>query len=146
MIIERGSKERYNDALELVRNFHREALSEYALKIDNEALIKFFDKCVEQSFLLIDKVTNKCQGIIAGQEITNPVSGEKIFQETIWYVNESFRHYGVFLFNQAQEILKQEGYNAIIMVCLANAKALKLFKLYERMGFVPLEYHFVRRL
>ena len=144
MIIERGSKERYNEALELVRAFHKEALSEYALKIDEDNLIKFFDKCVAQSFLLI--IDNKCEGLIAGQEITNPVSGEKVFQETMWFVNEPFRKYGIFLFNKAQEILKQEGYAAIVMVCLANSKTEKLFKLYERMGFVPMEHHFIRRL
>jgi hypothetical protein len=144
MIIERGSKERYQEALDLIKSFHKEALSEYALKIDEDALISFFDKCVTQSFLLI--IDNKCEGLIAGQEITNPVSGERVFQETIWYVNEPFRKYGVYLFNKAQEILKLEGYAAIIMVCLANSKTDKLFKLYERMGFVPMEHHFIRRL
>ena len=144
MIIERGSKERYQETLDLIRSFHKEALSEYALKIDEDNLIKFFDKCVAQSFLLI--IDNKCVGLIAGQEVINPVSGERVFQETIWYINEQFRKYGVFLFNKAQEILKQEGYAAIVMVCLANSKTEKLFKLYERMGFVPLEHHFIRRL
>ncbi len=144
MIIERGSKERYAEALALVKAFHKEALSEYALKIDEDALIKFFDLCVAQSFLLI--IDNKCEGLIAGQEMKNPVSGERIFQETIWYISEPFRKYGVYLFNQAQEILKQEGYAAIVMVCLANSKTEKLFKLYERMGFVPMEHHFIRRL
>jgi hypothetical protein len=144
MIIERGNKERYQEALELVKAFHKEALSEYAFKIDEDALIKFFDLCVAQSFLLI--IDNKCEGLLAGQEIKNPVSGERTFQETMWYVNEPFRKYGIFLFNKAQEILKQEGYAAIVMVCLANSKTEKLFKLYERMGFVPMEHHFIRRL
>jgi len=146
MRIERGSKERYNDALDLVRSFHREALSDYAVKIDEKNLLEFFDKCVNQSFLLIDEKTNKCEGLIAGQEVKNPVSGEKFFQESIWYVNEPFRSYGVGLFHKAQELLREEGYKAIIMVCLANSKTEKLIKLYERMGFVPMEYHFIRRL
>ncbi len=144
MIVERGTKEFYGEALELVRAFHKEALSEYALKIDEENLLKFFDKCVEQSFFLL--INGKCEGVIAGQEITNPVSGEKTFQEAIWYVNEPYRKYGVHLFYKAQEILKADGFTAIIMVCLANSKTDKLIKLYERMGFVPMEYHFIRRL
>jgi GNAT superfamily N-acetyltransferase len=144
MIIERGSKERYAEALELVLAFHKEALSEYALKIDEDALISFFDKCVAQSFLLI--IDNKCEGLIAGQEITNPVSGEKVFQETMWFVNEPFRKYGIFLFNKAQEILKQEGYAAIVMVALANSKTDKLVKLYEKLGFIEMERHYIRRL
>ena len=146
MKIERGSKKRYIEALELVRNFHKEALSEYALKIDEDTLIKFFDKCVDQSFLLIDEATNKCEGLIAGIETINPVSGERVFQEAIWYVNGPYRRYGVYLFNKAQEILKQEGFAAIVMVCLANSKTDKLFKLYERLGFVPMETHWLRRL
>ena len=146
MKIERGSKKRYIEALELVRNFHKEALSEYALKIDEDTLIKFFDKCVDQSFLLIDEDSNKCEGLIAGIETINPVSGVRVFQEAIWYVNGPYRRYGVYLFNKAQEILKQEGFAVIVMVCLANSKTDKLFKLYERLGFVPMEHHFLRRL
>ncbi len=144
MIIERGSKYRYEEALELIRAFHKEALSEYALKIDEATLISFFDKCVAQSFLLI--IDNKCEGLIAGQEIKNPVSGERIFQETVWFINEPFRKYGVYLFNEAQEILKQDGYSAIIMVCLANSKTDKLVKLYEKLGFIEMERHYIRRL
>jgi GNAT superfamily N-acetyltransferase len=144
MIIERGSKERYTEALELVRAFHKEALSEYALKIDESALISFFDKCVAQSFLLI--IDNKCEGLIAGQEVISPVSGEKVFQESMWFVNEPFRKYGIFLFNKAQEILKQEGYAAIVMVALANSKTDKLVKLYEKLGFIEMERHYIRRL
>ncbi len=144
MIIERGTKERLTEILDLVRAFHKEALSEYALKIDEDTLIKFYDKCIGQTFLLI--IDNKCEGLIAGQETINPVSGERIFQETIWYISEPFRKYGVYLFNKAQEILKQEGYAAIIMVCLANSKTEKLFKLYERMGFIPMEHHFIKKL
>jgi hypothetical protein len=146
MRIERGSKERYNDALELVRAFHKEALVEYALTIDEKCLLDFFDKCVNQSFLLIDEVTNKCEGIIAGQQIRNPVSGHIVFQESIWYVNEAYRKHGVQLFFEAQKILKDEGYSAIIMVALANSKTDKLFRLYEKLGFVPMEHHFIRRL
>ena len=146
MKIERGSKERCADVIELVRNFHKEALSDYALKIDEDSLIKFFDKCVAQMFLLIDEKTDKCEGLIAGQEIINPVSGERTFQEIMWYVNEHYRKHGVYLFYKAQEILKQEGFAAIIMVCLANSKTEKLFKLYERLGFIPLEHHFIRKL
>lgn len=146
MIIQRGSKERYQEALELVRNFHKEALSEYALRIDESSLVSFFDKCVEQSFLLIDESTNKCEGLIAGQEIKNFISGERFFQETIWYVNEHYRKYGIKLFLEAQEILRQEGFSAIVMVALANSKTDKLFRLYERLGFVPIEHHFIRRL
>ena len=144
MIIERGTKEHCQEAIELVRNFHKEALSEYVLKIDEANLIKFFDKCVAQSFFLI--IDGKCEGIIAGQEIINPVSGEKIFQETIWYVNKPYRRDGVYLFYKAQEILKQEGYAAMVMICLANSKTEKLIRLYERMGFAPIEYHFIKRL
>jgi len=146
MIIERGTKERYPEVLDLIKSFHKEALSEYALKIDEATLIKFFDKCVAQSFLLIDEDTNSCEGLIAGQEIINSVSGERIFQEMIWYINEPFRKYGVYLFHKAQEILKQEGYAAIVMVCLANSKTDKLTQLYEKLGFIPMEQHWIRKL
>ena len=146
MIIKRGTKEHYPEVLDLIKSFHKEALSEYVLKIDEATLLKFFDKCMAQMFLLIDEDTNICEGLIAGQEIINPVSGERVFQETIWYVNEPFRKYGVYLFYKAQEILKQEGYTAIVMVCLANSKMDKLIRLYEKLGFVPMEQHWIRKL
>jgi len=146
MRIERGSKERYDDALELVYSFHKEALSEYALKINQDTLVKFFDKCVEQSFLLIDDATNKCIGLIAGIETTNQVSDERMFEEKIWYINQAYRSNGVYFFNKVQEMLKADGFDIMTMVCLANSKTEKLFKLYERLGFVPMEHHFMRRL
>jgi GNAT superfamily N-acetyltransferase len=144
MIIERGSEERYKEALEVIKNFYEESLHEYDTRLDEKKLIDSFDKYKYGSFLLI--INGKCEGILAGVGVTSPLNNDMIYQEMIWYVNKPYRKYGVYLLNKAQEILKQEGYKAIIMVCLYNSMTDKLIKLYEKMGFKMFESHFIRNL
>jgi GNAT superfamily N-acetyltransferase len=136
---------KYNDDIRrLVTEFYEEALKEYNTSYSPETI----DQCIEQyaSGMLLLVNNGKCEGILAGAEVQNPVTGEKVFQEVIWYVNKKFRHFGVTLLKKAEAILKERGYKGIIMACMHNSKTEKLFTFYRRMGFVPLETHFLRRL
>ena len=144
MIIEKGSEARYLEALGVVRNFFNEALKEYIPNLNEEFIVKNFDKYKDNAFLLI--IDDKCEGILAGQEIRHPLNNEKVYQEVIWYVNEPHRRYGVYLLKKAINILQEEGYKFMDMVCLYNSKTDKLFEFYQRLGFKPLETHFIRSL
>jgi GNAT superfamily N-acetyltransferase len=144
MTIERGSEARYSEALELIRNFYRESLSEYGLTFDDAFIVSNFDKYKDNAFLLI--VDGKCEGVMAGLDVKSPLNNDRVFQEVIWYVNEKYRSKGVLLLKKAQEILKSEGYASMVMVCLHNSKTDKLFKFYEKMGYKPLETHFIKPL
>jgi GNAT superfamily N-acetyltransferase len=136
---------KYNDDIrELVTEFYEEALKEYNATYSPESVDACIEQCAENIILLINN--GKCEGILAGTEAKNPISGERVFQEIIWYVSKKHRHFGVTLLKKAEAILKERGFTGIVMACLHNSKTEKLFTFYRKMGFVPIETHFIRGL
>ena len=145
MRIETYSDRWFLDVVKLIENFHAEAIGEYDDFFSSDAAIETI-KTADHSnafLLIIDEV---CQGILYGVNIISPTSGKKIFQEVIWYVNEPFRKYGVRLLREVEKILKSKGVSIMIMAVLENSKTAKLKSFYERLGFKPMETHFVRSL
>jgi len=78
--------------------------------------------------------------------VTAPSSNEKIWHEVIWYVAKRFRKYGVRLFKQVREQLKERGFTALVMIYMHNSKSDKLARLYERLGFTAMETNYIGRL
>ena len=148
MRIENYSDRYYLDVMKLVENFHKEAITEYLGLFDPKILIQTItglkDSNSKNAFLLI--VDDVCQGIMAGIEFKAMASDQKIFQEIIWYVNQPFRRYGVKLFKKAQELLKLNGIDIMIMAVLENSKSEKIKSFYERLGFKAMETHYMRTL
>jgi GNAT superfamily N-acetyltransferase len=144
MEIVRGSAQYYDDVAELVKQFHEEALNEYGFKLDRTALLKTMEDLRDEAFLLI--IDGKCQGLIAGKGTKTPTGVDNIWHEVVWFINEKHRKHGLHLLDKALDTLKSEGYTQIVMVLMENSKAAKLSKLYERLGFLPLERHFIKKL
>lgn len=142
--IERYSPAYYDDVVSVIYNFYEEALKEYSKKIDQASVDSAIERLKDDAFLLI--VNGKCEGVLAGVVTQFPISNKKVYQESIWYVNQAFRKYGVKLLKQAQDMLKAQGFTSLVMVCLHNSMTEKLFRFYQRLGFVPLETHFLRSL
>jgi hypothetical protein len=139
------SDQYFLDVVQLIENFHKEAIGEYDDLFNPNAVIETI-KTADHSnaFLLI--LDNKCQGILYGTRLKSPMSGKWIFQEVMWYVNEPFRRYGVKLLKEVENILKSDGVSIIIMAVLENSKTEKLKGLYERLGFKPMETHYMRSI
>jgi|SRR3990167_3248409 len=145
MDVETYSERYFSDVVKLIENFHEEALKEYDEAIDYHAIVRTIQSADHgNSFLLI--VDGSCQGILSGTCLVSPASGKQIFQEVIWYVNKAFRRYGVWLLREVEKILKSKGVSIIIMAVLENSKAEKLKSFYQRLGYKPMESHFVRTL
>ena len=148
MIIENYSDLYYLDVLKLVDNFHKEAINEYDDVFDAHSVINtivgFNGKNSHNAFLLI--INGSCQGLLAGIDYQSMTSGRSVFQEVIWYVNKSFRRYGLRLLNEAEKRLKERGVSIMIMAVLENSKTQKIKKLYDRLGYKPMEVHYVRNL
>lgn len=144
MVVDRYSDKYREDIEWLVRCFQDEALKEYGLSFDENALSNTIDELKDQAFLLI--VDGKCEGLLAGKEVKTPLSDDPIWHEVIWYISEKYRRYGVFLLRHARKVLKEEGYTSMVMIALHSSKTQKLFKLYNKMGFVEMETHFIGRL
>ena len=148
MHIEKYSDKYYLDVVEIVDNFHREALSAYDGDLDKEVLkqtvVSIGNSAPENAFLLI--VDDKCQGILAGVEIASLLNKKRIYQELLWYMNEPFRSHGVRLLKYVQKTLKQMGFDTIIMALMTNSKAEKIERLYKAMGYRPFEAHYIKAL
>lgn len=148
MTIEHYSEKYREDVVKLAENFHREAIHEFDEILDPKVLMNAIMRlsCENSgnAFLLIED--DKCQGILAGMEYQSMMSGKRIFQEIIWYVNEPFRKHGVRLFKTAEKILKSRGVGMMVMVVMENSKTKKIKRFYERIGFKPLEVHYMRNL
>ena len=133
------------DVVKLVENFHKEAVGEYYGSIDQNAIIdtiKSTDK--NASYLLI--IDGVCQGILSGVCFTWMTTGRPAFQEIIWYVNPAFRRYGIKLLREVEKQLTAIGVSTMIMAVLENSKTEKIKRFYERLGFKPMETHYVRNL
>lgn len=145
MRIEAYSDRYFLDVVKLVENFHKEAVCEYDIELNLNSLIDTIKTGDPNSaFLLI--VDERCEGILYGARFKSMTSGKHIFQETIWYVNQPFRRYGIKLLREAEKMLKLGGVSIMIMAVLENSKTEKLKAFYERLGFKPMETHFVRSL
>lgn len=143
--IENYSDQYFLDVVKLVENFHKEAVGEYDELFEPASLIETIkNNNPKHCFLLI--VDNVCQGIIFGIVVKSMISERYMFQEVIWYVNESFRKYGVKLLKETEKVLKSTGISVMMMAVLENSKTAKLKRFYERLGFKPIETHFIRNL
>lgn len=148
MQIERYSDQYRNDIVELVNKFWDEYIREYYSLFSKETLLATIEGMKEgnsgNAYLMI--VNGKCEGILAGIEVPSFINNKRIFQEVIWYINKKFRNRGVILFNQAMDLIRQAGFDMAIMACFENAQSKRLKEFYRRVGFIPLETHFIKKL
>ena len=143
------SEKYYLDVVSIVNNFYDESLREYDNKtdMDKESLCKTIvaiGSVPDNCFLLI--VNDKCEGLLAGMEVSSLLNKKRIWQEVIWYVNDGFRSSGVRLFKHVMKVLKDREYQTVIMAVMENSKADKIKRLYDRMGFIPFEMHYIKAL
>lgn len=148
MRIETYTAKYFKEVAGLVENFHKEAIGAYDDLYDVNALMtaisNLSDEQLKNAFLLI--IDDVCQGIFFGMEYQSMTSGKRIFQELIWYVNEKFRRHGVRLLRKVDEDLKARGINLMITAVLENSKTEKIKSFYERMGYRPMEVHYIKSL
>lgn len=143
-MIVRGSREYYDDVARLIGEFHEESLGKYGVNLEKQSLLNTMDELRDEAFLLI--IDGRCEGLVAGKEVKTPIGDDRVWHEMIWFVTEKHRKHGLHLLKTAQDTLKSEGYTKIVMVLMENSKAEKLSRYYERLGFQPLERHFIKSL
>ena len=145
MKIEAYSDLYFLDVVKIIENFHKEAVCEYDEFFNPDSLIEAIKSAdPNNAFLLI--MDGVCQGLLYGQRFVSATSGKTIFQEAVWYVNKPFRGSGLILLKEAEKMLKSQGVGIIIMAVLENSKTEKIKTFYQRLGFKPMETHYVRSL
>ena len=145
MTIEHYSEGHYQSVLDLIKNFHAEAVGTYDGMFDPEAVSATIrDGDHNNCFLVLKE--GKAQGILYGVVVPSMTSNWVMFQELIWYINKPFRKYGLKLLREAERMLKLRDINVMIMAVLENSKTEKLKRFYERIGYKPMETHYMRTL
>jgi hypothetical protein len=144
--VEEYSEQYHDDIVQIVKNFHEEAVHEYDPSFDPDVVAKTIarQKDMNNAFLLI--VDGKCQGLIAGAEIEQIFGTTRIYQEQIWYVNKEFRRYGIFLLRTVERILQSRGVTIILMGVLENSKTGKIKQFYEMIGYKLFQSSYIKKI
>jgi len=144
MEIRQGRENDFAQAMELVAAFAEESLHEYGVHLEIDQLQKTFDEVYFSSFVAVED--GKVVGVLAGHLIPDRCSDELTYEEVVWYMSKEHRKYGIKLFNYVQQWCVVHGIQRISMSCMHNSKTEKLFALYEKMGFKPMETRFIKVL
>jgi GNAT superfamily N-acetyltransferase len=128
---------------EMIIDFYKESMTNSGLKLEDISIDRTIDTCKDNTLLAVN---GKCFGLLGGYEVPSPVGEDKIFQEMFWYIQPEYKGLGVKIYKLAEKELKRRGFNVLIMGCLINKYTHKFIKFYERIGYKPLEMHFIKRL
>lgn len=145
MRVETYSDQYFEDVVTLVQNFHAEAVGEYDCQFDPATVVDTITSADKSNaFLLI--IDDKCQGLLYGTRSKSFFNQGDVFQEVMWYVNPPYRRYGIKLLRMVENLLKSTRVSIMIMAVLENSKTEKLKQFYSRLGFKPMETHYMRAL
>lgn len=144
LIIRPGTEADLPAALELIQEFHDESIHEYGFGLDPKAAMTHMITQVACS--LVAERDGKVVGVIAGSVVIYPVSGEKCFLESVWFMSKEHRRDGIKLVNALESWCKANAVNKLVMCHMANSKADKLTRFYNNRGFKLMELHYVKNL
>jgi GNAT superfamily N-acetyltransferase len=82
-------------------------------------------------------------GMIVYNDIND---GALVASEAFWYVHPQHRGNGLRLLFHAQKVAKELACKRLTMIHLLNATGDKLSPLYARLGFKPIETHYLKDL
>lgn len=124
--------------------FHFEYLKSHYGEIDHDVVRNTINNFKANTFLLING--KECVGVLAGSFIKSNFNQRVFFQEIMWYVREPFGRYAFFLVEEVEKVLKSLGVSDMIMSAIESDKSQRIAGIYDRMGYKPLETHYIRSL
>ena len=130
--------------MDLVKEFHEEVINDFGFGFDPIRGIGFAVAQVEGCF--VAELNGGIIGLIAGQVLTYPVSGQKMFMESIWYVKKEHRRIGLRLLRRLEDWCREQGIPHIVMALMCSDKGKKIGEFYERCGYRPFEMQYVKNL
>jgi len=138
------TNEDYPASMMLIAEFAEESLSEYGTYLDPERLEQTYKKVMPTSFCLI--VEGKLVGVFGGHIVEDFCSKRPVYEEVIWYVKKDKRKYGIKLLRYVEEWCKANRIERITMCCMHNSQTEKLWSLYTKLGFRPMETRFIKEI
>lgn len=137
-----GTRDHVSQANFLIQEFCKESLEEYGLVFSEPAVNAAVDLFIDYSFVCF--VGDKLVGLIAGQVTTQVVTGNKMFQEQMWFVSKPYRKYGIKLLKAMETRCLDEGIKTLVLAFMGNSKPEKLERFYLNLGYRFMEAHYVK--
>lgn len=134
----------YEGIIKLILEFYDESIEEYGSTLDFDFMILMFGKLKDTSFLVEED--GVVIGLLAGQIVTDSLSEEKTYAEVMWFMTKEKRRYGPRLLSFVESWARARGMRKMIMVHFFNQQADKIAALYKRMGYRPMEIHYIKEL
>ncbi|MCK4578010.1 MAG: GNAT family N-acetyltransferase [Candidatus Marinimicrobia bacterium] len=144
MIIRIVERDDYDGVIQLIREFYTEAIKEYGSVIDIDFLTKIFFEMKDTSFLVEEN--GEIVGLLAGKIVTDLLSGESTYAEVMWFMTAEKRRYGTRLLKFVEDWAKNRGMRRMMMVHMCNDKKDQLADFYARIGYRPMEVHYIKEL
>jgi GNAT superfamily N-acetyltransferase len=136
------TKKHRKEVADLVYQFHQNTLKEYGLEMEYDSVEHLEDIYKDGTFVLLDD--GKVIGVIAGQIVEQIMSYKKVYQESIWYVDENYRKYGIKLLRHLEQWCADTGITQVVMARMVNSMGEKVDRFYRKMGYEPLEVHYIK--
>ena len=144
MLFRMMEKKDLNQLLVLFNEFVEESLAEYDVDLNIDFINKIAEQYIETSF--VAEKDGNIVGVLAGSILSIPTFKTPIYQEQVWFFSKEHRLHGVGLLRYAEKTLKDCDVTHIIMANMVNSKADKVEKFYKRVGYKPMETHYIKAL
>ena len=132
------------EALELIHEFHEEALNAYGMFCDDEVASELMPKMVNTTLVMV--MGGKIVGLISGYITASILSKQPLFQEMMWFVSKKHRRYGIKLMDALEEACRKAGIKNIVAGYMGDRKIGAFEKLYKDRGYRLLEVQYVKTL
>lgn len=112
--------------------------------LNGQARIDLARKLIEEphGLLLVDEFYGELAGMIGVIATLHPYSGESVLSQWFWYCAPEARGGGVKMFMAAENWARENG----VVLSVMGAPNERVARFYERMGYVPLETNFIKKL
>lgn len=85
-------------------------------------------------------------GAIGALMIPDPCDGMKVAQELFWFIGHGARGHGLPLLTALETSARAAGVRRLSMAHLSHLRAAALSHLYQRLGYAPVEVHYLKHL
>lgn len=140
-IVRSAKEEDYPGVLKLIREFIDERLERVGFGFYEGHLFEKMKQYKDTSFVL--EMDGEIAGVLAGTVIPDLPTGQMCYQEIMWFITKEKRSKGVVMLKEIINIIKEAGVHRIVMVALENETLGMLEHIYKRLGFNPLERHYL---
>ena len=125
------------------------ASSQFLRKFDMDKFVAFWNAIIksEQGIIFAAFDDGEIIGAIGGMAFPEPYSGELIVQEFFWFVRPGHRGTaGIRLYKAFEEWSRDKQAVAIRMVHLMDSMPEKLSRVYQQLGYTPVETMYTKEL